>query len=58
MVLCIASASWLFLLLSAILIVISHFLAITEESATAKKFGDAYREYMNKTPRWLGIPKS
>jgi len=52
-----ASASWLFLLLSTILIVISHFLAITEESATAKKFGDAYKEYMARTPRWIGIPK-
>ena len=32
----IASASWLFLLLSIILMVISHFLAITEESATTR----------------------
>jgi protein-S-isoprenylcysteine O-methyltransferase Ste14 len=54
----IAAASWLFLLLSAILMVISHFLAMNEESATTKKFGDAYREYMNRTPRWIGIPKS
>jgi protein-S-isoprenylcysteine O-methyltransferase Ste14 len=54
----IASASWLFLLLSAILMVISHFLAITEESATTKKFGDAYKKYMARTPRWIGIPKS
>jgi len=53
----IAAASWLFLLLSAILMVISHFLVIAEESATAKKFGDAYREYMKRTPRWVGIPK-
>jgi protein-S-isoprenylcysteine O-methyltransferase Ste14 len=53
----IASASWLFLPLSVILMVISHFLAITEESATTKKFGDAYRKYMARTPRWIGIPK-
>jgi protein-S-isoprenylcysteine O-methyltransferase Ste14 len=53
----IATASWLFLVLSAILMVISHFLAITEESATTKKFGDAYREYMKRTPRWIGLPK-
>jgi protein-S-isoprenylcysteine O-methyltransferase Ste14 len=53
----IATASWLLLLLSAVLMVISVFLAITEESATAKKFGDAYREYMNRTPRWIGLPK-
>jgi protein-S-isoprenylcysteine O-methyltransferase Ste14 len=37
--------------------VISYFLAITEESATTKKFGDAYREYMKRTPRWIGLPK-
>jgi protein-S-isoprenylcysteine O-methyltransferase Ste14 len=54
----IASASWLFLLLSVILMVVSYFLAISEESSTTKKFGDAYKEYMNRTPRWIGIPKS
>ena len=54
----IASASWLFLLLSVILMVVSHFLAITEENSTTKKFGDAYKEYMARTPRWIGIPKS
>jgi protein-S-isoprenylcysteine O-methyltransferase Ste14 len=53
----IASASWLFLLLSVILMVISHFLAIKEETATTKKFGAVYKEYMNRTPRWIGIPK-
>jgi len=53
----IASASWLFLLLSLILMVISQFLAITEERATAKKFGDAYEIYMARTPRWIGIPR-
>jgi protein-S-isoprenylcysteine O-methyltransferase Ste14 len=54
----IASASWLFLLLSAILMVISHSLATTEERAIAKKFGDAYEEYLARTPRWLGLPRS
>ena len=54
----IASASWLFLLLSAVLAVISNSMAIVEEVATAKKFGKAYSEYMERTPRWIGIPKS
>jgi len=31
---------------------------MTEEGATTKKFGNAYRQYMNRTPRWLGLPKS
>lgn len=54
----IASASWLFLLLSVIMMVIYHFLAITEERATAKKFSDTYKEYIARTPRWIGLPKS
>jgi protein-S-isoprenylcysteine O-methyltransferase Ste14 len=54
----IASASWLFLLLSVILMVVSHLLAIREESATTKKFGDVYKEYMARTPRWIGLPKA
>ena len=54
----IVSASWLLLLLSVILIVISHYVAITEEIATTKKFGGTYSKYLKRTPRWLGIPKS
>ena len=54
----IATASWLFLLLSVILMVISHFSMVIEEGATTNKFGDSYREYINRTPRWIGIPKS
>ena len=54
----IASASWFYLLLSAIFIVMAHFMAVAEERLTLDKLGDAYREYMNRTPRWIGIPKS
>jgi protein-S-isoprenylcysteine O-methyltransferase Ste14 len=54
----IASASWLFLLLS-ILFSISHFMnAIPEERFCLKQYGKAYEEYMNRTPRWIGIPKA
>ena len=54
----IASASWLFLLLTVIMLVAYRFLVITEEHATTKKFGDAYKEYMARTPRWIGLPRS
>ena len=54
----IACASWVFLLLSAILAVASHRVATAEELATADEFGDAYREYMERTPRWIGVPKA
>jgi len=53
----IASASWLFLVLS-ILLVITHFYNGTiEERECLKAYGKAYQEYMNKTPKWVGIPK-
>ena len=55
----IACASWLFLLLLAmILIIVLNRGAIAEERFCLEKYGDAYREYMNRTPRWIGIPKS
>jgi protein-S-isoprenylcysteine O-methyltransferase Ste14 len=53
----IASASWLYLLLSIILIVLTFSLIGIEERITLNKLGDSYREYMNRTPRWIGIPK-
>jgi len=48
----IASASWLFLLFSVFLVYTSYLEAITEERATIKKFGDTYKQYMARTPRW------
>jgi protein-S-isoprenylcysteine O-methyltransferase Ste14 len=54
----IASASWPFLLLSVALIILMNILSVTEERFCHEKYGDAYREYMNRTPRWIGIPKS
>jgi len=29
-----------------------------EEEQCLEKYGDTYREYMDRTPRWIGIPKS
>ena len=54
-----ASASWLYLLLS-IIGVFLRFRAyvIPEERFCLEKYGDVYREYMSRTPRWIGIPKS
>jgi protein-S-isoprenylcysteine O-methyltransferase Ste14 len=53
----IASASWLFLLLSAVFTILNIFRAINEERFCLKQYGDSFREYMDRTPRWLGIPK-
>ena len=54
----IACASWLFLLLVAVFIVLYDILIAPEERWCLEKYGHAYREYMNKTPKWIGIPKS
>ena len=54
----IASASWIFLLFSILSTTLSFVLAIPEERLCLKKYGNAYREYMNRTPRWVGVPKS
>ena len=29
-----------------------------EEQDLLEKYGNVYREYMNRTPKWIGIPKS
>ncbi len=54
----IACASWIFLLFAIVYSILSFIYAITEERQCLEKYGDAYLEYMNGTPRWIGIPKS
>jgi len=54
----IACASWVFLLLAVAWIVMWQIAVPAEERSLLKKYGDSYRQYMSKTPRWLGIPKS
>jgi protein-S-isoprenylcysteine O-methyltransferase Ste14 len=54
----IASASWLFLLLSIVYTGLGFIYAGSEERNCLEKYGDAYREYMERTPRWIGLPKS
>lgn len=54
----IATASWVFLLFTILLIAASFYFAPVEEQSCLDKYGNAYREYMNSTPRYVGIPKS
>jgi len=54
----IAGASWIILLCALLWIVFLNIAAYAEEDFLVQQYGDAYREYMNKTPRWIGIPKS
>jgi len=53
----IASASWVFLLLSVVYIIMPFLFVGAEERFCLEKYGDAYGEYMDRTPRWVGIPK-
>ena len=54
----IISASWVFLLFPIIIGVGAvHFIKM-EEAQTLGHYGKAYSEYMKRTPRWIGIPKS
>ena len=54
----IASASWLFLSLSIILTITHFYNAIPEEHVCLEVYSNAYGEYMKRTPRWVGMPKS
>jgi protein-S-isoprenylcysteine O-methyltransferase Ste14 len=54
----IACASWLFLLLSVAYMVLSMISSVSEERFLIEKYSDSYREYMKRTPRWIGVPKS
>jgi len=54
----IACASWVLLLCAVLWIVFFHIVIPTEERFLIDQYGDAYREYIDRTPRWLGLPKS
>lgn len=53
----IAALSWLFILLSLIMVYCFHQEALLEERYCLNKYND-YQEYMNRVPRWLGFPKT
>ena len=56
----IISASWVFLLFTIITGVgfTRPFFVKVEEAQCIGHYGTTYREFMIRTPRWLGIPKS
>jgi protein-S-isoprenylcysteine O-methyltransferase Ste14 len=54
----IASASWIFLLVFVVQLVSISIAVVGEERFCLEKYGEAYRQYMERTPRWIGIPKS
>jgi len=54
----IATASWIILLCAILWVVLFHIVLPLEEHFLLEKYGDTYREYTNKTPRWIGLPES
>ena len=54
----IISASWVFLLLSIVYTISTFIIAIPEERFWLGKYDASYREYMEKTSRWIGTLKS
>ena len=53
-----AAASWVFLVYTVLITALSFYFAPVEEAACLEKYGAAYRDYMNRTPRWPGMSKS
>jgi protein-S-isoprenylcysteine O-methyltransferase Ste14 len=53
----IASISWVFLIITVLMAVLITLSVADEELFCLQKYGDIYRVYMAKTPRWIGIPK-
>jgi protein-S-isoprenylcysteine O-methyltransferase Ste14 len=49
----IATASWIFIVLTVIYHIPNHYLILGEEEYCLKTYGENYRKYKNKVPRYL-----
>jgi protein-S-isoprenylcysteine O-methyltransferase Ste14 len=49
----IAVGSWAVVLALAVARVFGHFSIVAEEEACAKRYGDSYREYLQRVPRYF-----
>jgi len=54
----IVCGSWIFILCALVWIVAWHFGVVEEEQIMLGKYGNAFRDYMDRTPRWIGIPRT
>ena len=53
----IITISWVYLLIIMVFIFITVYLSPFEEAITLECYGKLYKDYMEKTPRWIGFPK-
>jgi len=54
----IACVSLIFFLLTTVFMILSHLVVVYEERFCIQEYGNVYQEYLNRIPRWMGIPKS
>ncbi|MFC1484331.1 methyltransferase family protein [Candidatus Neomarinimicrobiota bacterium] len=53
----IAAGSWLFVLFTIIMAACWYQESLIEERYCLTRYGNAYQEYINRTPRLIGVPK-
>jgi protein-S-isoprenylcysteine O-methyltransferase Ste14 len=52
-----AAASWIFIFLSLIMAFCFYQEALIEERYCLNRYGNTYKEYTSRSPRWIGVPK-
>jgi protein-S-isoprenylcysteine O-methyltransferase Ste14 len=52
-----ASGSWSLLLLAVIATVLQKAEADAEERGCLATYGEEYRRYLDRTPRWIGVQR-
>jgi len=50
---CIAIGSWIAMFILILAKIPAHFITIAEEESCIRKYGDSYREYIKRTPRYF-----
>jgi protein-S-isoprenylcysteine O-methyltransferase Ste14 len=53
----IATVSWLLIFLSIIMALCFYQEALIEERYCLNRYDNAYREYINRTPRWIRVSR-
>ena len=53
----IACISWVYIVITVLFILIMAHLSPFEEAITLEHYGKPYKEYIERTPKWIGIPK-
>ena len=53
-----ATVSWIIIVASLLLAIISYPTFLAQERSCLETYGNAYREYLKRTPRWIGMSKS